>query len=180
MIAVVLSAQATDKAVNLVTQKLFKVANSAQKTLDLGEVQLREQIKTIGLFNTKAKNIIKTCEILVAEYHGELPKQRLQLQMLPGVGRKTENVLLNTLYGEATIAVDTHIFRVAHRLDLSQGNTPEKVEQDLMNIIPKKYLKNAHHWLVLHGRYICQARKPKCEICPINQYCVTFTTLAKP
>jgi endonuclease-3 len=180
LIAVVLSAQSTDKAVNRVTQKLFTVANSAQKILDLGEAQLREHIKTLGLFNTKAKNIIKTCEILVAEYNGEVPKKRLQLQMLAGVGRKTANVLLNTLYGEATIAVDTHIFRVAHRLDLSQGNTPEKVEHDLMQIIPKKYLKNAHHWLVLHGRYICQARRPKCDACPINQYCITFTALAKP
>jgi endonuclease-3 len=178
LIAVILSAQSTDKAVNVATQKLFPVANSAQKILDLGETKLKQFIKTIGLFNNKAKNIINTCEQLVAEYDGQVPNNRKALEGLPGVGRKTANVVLNTLYGELTIAVDTHIFRVSHRLDLSQGKTPEKVEQDLMQIIPKKYLKNAHHWLVLHGRYICQARKPKCEMCPINQYCVSFPSLS--
>jgi endonuclease-3 len=171
LIAVVLSAQATDRSVNLATQKLFHQANTAQKILDYGEEQLKKDIKTIGLFNSKAKNIIKTCEILVSQYDGKVPRTRKQLEALPGVGRKTANVLLNTLFGEATLAVDTHIFRVAHRLGFSQGKTPEKVEQDLLKLIPKKYLKNAHHWLVLHGRYVCQARKPLCESCPINQSC---------
>lgn len=174
LIAVILSAQATDISVNRATAQLFKQANSAQKMLDYGEEQLRNDIKTIGLYNGKTKNIMRTCEILVTEYQGKVPETRKQLENLPGVGRKTANVLLNTLFGERTLAVDTHIFRVAHRLDLSEGNTPEKVEQDLLKQIPKKYLKNAHHWLVLHGRYICQARKPKCAICPISAYCAYF------
>lgn len=174
LIAVILSAQATDISVNRATATLFKQANSAQKMIDYGEAQLRNDIKTIGLYNGKAKNIMRTCQILVSEYQGNVPKTRKELESLPGVGRKTANVLLNTLFGEPTLAVDTHIFRVAHRLDLSQGKTPEKVEQDLVKQIPKKYLKNAHHWLVLHGRYICQARKPKCAICPISAYCGYF------
>ncbi|MCD6046506.1 MAG: nth [Gammaproteobacteria bacterium] len=171
LIAVILSAQATDKGVNLATAKLFPVANTAEEIFDLGEAGLKEYIKTIGLYNAKAKNIIKTCEILLKKHCGEVPNNRQALEALPGVGRKTANVLLNTLFGENTVAVDTHIFRVAHRLGLSKGKTPEKVEQDLMHIIPMKYLKDAHHWLVLHGRYICQAKKPKCEICPLTQLC---------
>ena len=177
LIAVILSAQATDISVNRATQHLFKQANTAQKILDYGEEHLRNDIKTIGLFNSKTKNIIKTCQILVSEYEGLVPSTRNQLEQLPGVGRKTANVLLNTFFGENTIAVDTHIFRVAHRLGFSEGKTPEKVEQDLLKLIPKKYLKNAHHWLVLHGRYICQARKPKCEICPIKKSCHSACTL---
>jgi endonuclease-3 len=171
LIAVILSAQATDKGVNLATAKLFPVANTAEQIFNLGESGLINYIKTIGLYNAKAKNIIKTCEILLNQYHGEVPDNRKALEALPGVGRKTANVILNTLFGEPTIAVDTHIFRVAHRLGLSEGKTPEKVEQDLMRIVPKKYLKDAHHWLVLHGRYICQARRPKCEICPLRALC---------
>lgn len=177
LIAVILSAQATDISVNRATQHLFQQASTAQKMLDYGEECLRNDIKTIGLFNSKTKNIIQTCQILVSEYDGQVPSTRKQLEQLPGVGRKTANVLLNTLFGENTIAVDTHIFRVAHRLGFSEGKTPEKVEQDLLKLIPKKYLKNAHHWLVLHGRYICQARKPKCDMCPINKSCRSAFTL---
>jgi endonuclease III len=171
LIAVILSAQATDLSVNRATKRLFHNAATAQAMLDYGLESLKADIKTIGLFNSKAKNIIKTCEILVQEHAGLVPSTREQLEKLPGVGRKTANVLLNTLFGEPTIAVDTHIFRVAHRLGLSSGKTPEKVEQDLLRCIPKKYLLHAHHWLVLHGRYICQARKPKCAVCPIKKSC---------
>ncbi len=171
LIAVILSAQATDKSVNLATAKLFPVADTPEKILALGEVELKKYIRTIGLYNTKTKNILKTCEALITRHGAKVPHTREALESLPGVGRKTANVLLNTLFGETTIAVDTHIFRVAHRLRLSEGKTPEKVEQDLMRVIPKKYLKDAHHWLVLHGRYICQARKPKCAICPLQKYC---------
>ncbi len=171
LIAVILSAQATDKSVNLATAKLFPVANTPHAIKALGESGLKHYIQTIGLYNSKVKNILQTCEILINQYNSEVPSTREALQSLPGVGRKTANVLLNTLFGESTIAVDTHIFRLSHRLDLSQGKTPEKVEQDLLKCIPKKYLKNAHHWLVLHGRYICQARKPKCAECFLNRYC---------
>jgi endonuclease-3 len=171
LIAVMLSAQATDKSVNLATQILFKIANTPAAFLQLGETKLKTYIKTIGLYNTKAKNIIKTCELLIDRYESKVPDDRDALESLPGVGRKTANVLLNTLFNEPTIAVDTHIFRVANRIGLAHGKTPYEVEQQLMKIIPARYLKNAHHWLVLHGRYICTARKPKCPSCFINDLC---------
>ncbi len=171
LIAVILSAQATDVSVNKATRTLFALANTPKKILNLGEEELKKYIKTIGLYNTKAKNIIKTCQILMTQFNSEIPNDRQSLELLPGVGRKTANVILNTAFGESTIAVDTHIFRVARRIGLSNGKTPHQVEQDLIKIIPKEYLKDAHHWLVLHGRYICIARKPKCPICPINDLC---------
>jgi endonuclease III len=171
LVAVILSAQATDVSVNKATPALFAVANTPEKMLALGETGLKHYIKTIGLHNTKAKNIIKTCQILVNQFHSQVPQSRESLESLPGVGRKTANVILNTAFGEATIAVDTHIFRVARRIGLSHGKTPLQVEKDLAAIIPQEYLHDAHHWLVLHGRYICVARKPKCPICPINDWC---------
>lgn len=171
LIAVMLSAQATDKAVNLATPALFKIANTPQKILDLGEMGVKHYIKTIGLFNSKAKNIIKTCEILVQNFKGEVPHTREALESLPGVGRKTANVVLNTAFGEPTIAVDTHIFRVAQRLGLAKGKTPEAIETQLMQCIPDAYRQDAHHWLILHGRYICQARKPKCSECFLIDLC---------
>lgn len=174
LIAVILSAQATDKSVNLATPALFKVAKTPQAMLDLGESGLRHYIKTIGLYNSKAKNIIKTCEILVNQFHGKIPHTREDLESLPGVGRKTANVILNTVFGEPVIAVDTHIFRVAQRLGLAQGSTPAAIEKQLYVHIPKHYLHDAHHWLVLHGRYICQARRPKCEICFLQDLCPYF------
>lgn len=174
LIAVILSAQATDKSVNLATPALFKVAKTPQAMLDLGESGLRHYIKTIGLYNSKAKNIIRACEILVNQFHGNIPNVRADLESLPGVGRKTANVILNTAFGEATIAVDTHIFRVAQRLGLAKGATPLAIEQQLYQCIPPRYLKDAHHWLVLHGRYICQARKPKCEQCFLQDLCPYF------
>jgi endonuclease III len=171
LIAVILSAQATDVSVNKVTRELFKIANTPEKILKLGETGLKQYIKSIGLYNSKAKNILKTCEILVTQYHSQVPNRREQLQALPGVGRKTANVILNTVFGQPTIAVDTHIFRVANRTGLARGKTPHAVELKLLKVIPKEFLQNAHHWLVLHGRYICTARKPKCPICPIRDLC---------
>lgn len=171
LIAVILSAQATDVSVNKATRILFALANTPEKILNLGEEDLKKYIKTIGLYNTKAKNILKTCQILITQFNSKIPNDRQSLELLPGVGRKTANVILNTAFGEPTIAVDTHIFRVARRMGLSTGKTPNQVEQDLIKIIPKEFLKDAHHWLVLHGRYICVARKPKCPICPINDLC---------
>lgn len=171
LIAVILSAQATDISVNKCTQKLFKVANTPEAILNLGLENLKTYIKSIGLYNNKALNIIKTCDILVTQYKGEVPKERSYLEKLPGVGRKTANVILNTAFGEATIAVDTHIFRVAHRLGLSNGKTPLAVEKDLLKCIDKQYLYNAHHWLILHGRYVCLARNPKCSECLIKDLC---------
>jgi endonuclease III len=171
LIAVILSAQATDVSVNKATAKLFMVADTPEKILALGEEKLKSYIKAIGLYNTKAKNIIKTCEILVEQFNSQTPQGRRELESLPGVGRKTANVILNTAFGESTIAVDTHIFRVARRIGLSNGATPRAVEQDLEKIIPTKYLRDAHHWLVLHGRYICIARKPKCPQCLIKDLC---------
>lgn len=171
LVAVILSAQATDVSVNKATAELFKAANTPEKILALGEAGLKTYIKTIGLHNTKAKNIIKTCKILIDQHHSQVPRSRESLEALPGVGRKTANVILNTAFGEHTIAVDTHIFRVARRIGLAKGNTPRKVEQELEQIIPATYLHDAHHWLVLHGRYICIARKPKCPTCPINDLC---------
>jgi endonuclease-3 len=171
LISVILSAQATDKSVNLATQKLFKVANTPEKILKLREEGLKKFTRSIGLYNTKTANILKTCKILIEQYHSEVPKEREALESLPGVGRKTANVILNTIFGEPTIAVDTHIFRVSNRTHLATGKTPAAVEKKLLKVTPKEYIKNAHHWLVLHGRYICIARKPRCPNCFINNLC---------
>ncbi len=171
LVAVILSAQATDKAVNKATAPLFAVADSPAAILALGEEGLKAHIRTIGLFNSKARNIIQTCAILVAEHGGQIPRERAALERLPGVGRKTANVVLNTAFGEPTMAVDTHIFRVANRTGLATGKTPLAVEQGLLRHIPKTFLKDAHHWLILHGRYICIARKPRCTHCPIADLC---------
>jgi endonuclease-3 len=169
--AVLLAAQATDTSVNKATKVLFSVANTPREILALGEEKLKEYIKSIGLYNSKAKHLIKTCQILVEKYQGKVPSNREALESLPGVGRKTANVVLNTAFGLPTIAVDTHIFRVANRTGLAPGKTPLAVEKALLKNVDKEFLKNAHHWLVLHGRYICVARKPKCGICPIRQWC---------
>jgi endonuclease-3 len=171
LIAVILSAQATDVSVNKATAKLFPVANTPQAILALGEEKFKDSIRTIGLFNSKAANIIKTCQILLEKYHGEVPTNRQALEELPGVGRKTANVILNTVFGEPTIAVDTHIFRVANRTGLARGKTPLAVEQGLLKNIDKEFLHDAHHWLVLHGRYVCVARKPHCPECIIRDLC---------
>jgi len=171
LITVMLSAQATDKSVNKATMSLFKIANTASDFLTLGEENLRDYIKSIGLFNTKARNIIKTCELLIKLHGGEVPNQRSALEALPGVGRKTANVILNTAFGEPTIAVDTHIFRMANRTGLAKGKTVAEVEKRLLKCVPDVYKKNAHHWLILHGRYVCVARQPKCENCVISDLC---------
>ena len=171
LIAVILSAQATDVGVNKATAKLYKVANTPQAILDLGIAKLKSYIRTIGLFNSKAENIIKTCRILVEEHGGEVPRTREELERLPGVGRKTANVILNTAFGEPTIAVDTHIFRVANRTGLAKGKTPLEVEKRLVRLTPGEFMKDAHHWLILHGRYVCKARKPECGRCPIVEWC---------
>jgi endonuclease-3 len=171
LISVILSAQATDVSVNKATAKLYPVANTPQAILDLGVHGLSPYIRTIGLFNSKAENIIKTCRILIDEYDGEVPRTRDALQSLPGVGRKTANVILNTAFGEPTIAVDTHIFRVANRTGLAKGKTPLEVEKRLVKLTPEEFRKDAHHWLILHGRYICKARKPLCGTCPIIEWC---------
>ncbi len=169
--AVALSAQATDKSVNKATEALFKVAYTPAKMLALGEAGLLPFIKSIGLYRTKAKNVIATARILTEQYGGEIPLERPALESLPGVGRKTASVVLNELDVEPAIAVDTHVFRVAHRLKLSAGKTPDQVERDLMNIVPDPYRTRAHHWLILHGRYTCVARRPKCEACLIADLC---------
>ena len=171
LISVILSAQATDISVNKATEKLYKIANTPEAILKLGEEGLKNYIKTIGLFNTKAKNIIKTCRQLIDFHHGGVPESREALEALPGVGRKTANVVLNTAFGHHTIAVDTHIFRVSNRIGLSSGKTPLEVEKQLMRIIPDVFMKNAHHWLILHGRYTCVARNPKCLECIIYNHC---------
>jgi endonuclease-3 len=171
LVAVVLSAQATDVGVNKATRRLFPVANTPAAILALGEEALKRHISTIGLFNAKAKNVIALCRILVEQHGGEVPRDRASLEALPGVGRKTANVVLNTAFGELTVAVDTHIFRVARRLGLSRGKTPDAVERDLLKKIPDAFLKDAHHWLILHGRYVCKARKPDCGKCPIADLC---------
>jgi endonuclease-3 len=171
LVAVILSAQATDKGVNKATARLFPVANTPQAILALGEEDLRHHIRTIGLFNSKAKNIIRTCKILIQEYGGAVPRDRKALESLPGVGRKTANVVLNAAFDEPTMAVDTHIFRVANRTRIAIGNTPLKVEQRLLRLVPREFLKDAHHWLILHGRYICTARRPRCPICIIKDLC---------
>ena len=171
LIAVILSAQATDKSVNKATAELFKVANTPEAILALGERGLKKYIKTIGLYNTKAKNIIKTCRILVEKYDGRVPEDRKALESLPGVGRKTANVVLNTAFGHPTIAVDTHIFRVANRTGIAPGKTVLEVEKKLMQVVPPRYRKDAHHWLILHGRYTCTARNPRCGSCIIEDLC---------
>lgn len=171
LIAVILSAQATDISVNKATKALFAAAPTADAFLKLGEVGLKTYIKTIGLYNTKAKNILKTCAILQEQYAGQVPSTREALEALPGVGRKTANVILNTAFGALTIAVDTHIFRVANRLGLAHSKTVQGTEMQLLQVIPQHYLKNAHHWFILHGRYICKARRPLCEHCFLNDCC---------
>ncbi|VEB32568.1 endonuclease III [Legionella sainthelensi] len=171
LIAVILSAQATDVGVNKATAKLFPVANTPQAILDLGLEKLKDYIKSIGLYNSKAQNIIKTCELLLKNYHGQVPDRREALEALPGVGRKTANVVLNTAFGQPTVAVDTHIFRVANRTGIAKGKTPLEVEKNLIKSTASEFLKDAHHWLVLHGRYVCTARKPHCKSCIIEDLC---------
>ena len=171
LIAVILSAQATDKGVNVATRKLFSTANTPEKILDLGEAGLRDYIKSIGLYKTKAKNIIATCNLLIQHHGSKVPQTREELEKLPGVGRKTANVILNTAFGQPTMAVDTHIFRVANRTGLARGKTVLEVELKLLKYIPKEFSHDAHHWLILHGRYVCIARKPKCATCIINDLC---------
>ncbi|WP_017926328.1 endonuclease III [Thioalkalivibrio sp. HL-Eb18] len=171
LIAVILSAQATDVGVNKATRRLYPVANTPEAILALGLDGLKEHIKTIGLYNAKAENVIKTCRILVDQHGGEVPRDRQSLEALPGVGRKTANVVLNTAFGMPTIAVDTHIFRVANRTGLAPGKNVLEVEKRLMRLTPKPYLQDAHHWLILHGRYVCKARKPECWRCPIEDLC---------
>ena len=171
LVAVVLSAQATDVSVNKATEPLFKVADTPQKMLALGEDKLRGYIKTIGLFNTKAKNVIALSRLLIEQHGGAVPRDRDILQTLPGVGRKTANVVMNIAFGEETIAVDTHIFRVGNRTGLAPGKTPLDVELKLLKRVPKPYRRHAHHWLILHGRYTCKARKPDCLLCVVNDLC---------
>ena len=171
LVAVVLSAQATDAGVNKATRDLFKIADTPEKMVALGEEKVREHIKTIGLFRNKAKNVVVLSEKLLALHGGQVPREREALEALPGVGRKTANVVLNIAFGEQTMAVDTHVFRVANRIGLSRGKTPLAVETDLMRVIPKEFLTHAHHWLILHGRYLCKARKPECWRCPIQGHC---------
>tara|TARA_R110001592_G_scaffold81050_1_gene240831 strand:- start:39746 stop:40381 length:636 start_codon:yes stop_codon:yes gene_type:complete len=171
LIAVILSAQATDKSVNKATDKLFPIANTPEAILNLGLDKLKNYIRTIGLFNTKAENIIKTCEILSKKHDSIVPCDRESLEALPGVGRKTANVVLNTAFNQATMAVDTHIFRVANRTKIAPGKNVLEVEKNLLKFIPKEFLLDAHHWLILHGRYLCTARKPKCGACPIEDLC---------
>jgi endonuclease-3 len=170
-VAVTLSAQATDVGVNKATRKLFPVANTAQAILDLGEEGLKRYIATLGLFNSKAKNVIALCRILVEQYGGEVPDTREALEALPGVGRKTANVVLNTAFGHPTIAVDTHIFRVANRTGLAPGKDVRAVEDKLEKVVPLEFKQDAHHWLILHGRYVCKARKPDCPRCVIRDLC---------
>jgi endonuclease III len=171
LVAVVLSAQATDAGVNKATRPLFKTANTPKKMLVLGEDGVREAIKTIGLYRNKAKNVIGLSQALIARHGGEVPHEREALEALPGVGRKTANVVLNIAFGQPTMAVDTHVYRVAHRLGLATGKTPMEVELGLLEVIPERYLHHAHHWLILHGRYVCQARKPKCDACVVCDLC---------
>ena len=171
LVAVILSAQATDVSVNKATARLYPVANTPAAILELGVDGLKPYIQTIGLYNNKAENIIKTCRILLEEHGGEVPRTREALEKLPGVGRKTANVILNTAFGEPTIAVDTHIFRVANRTGIASGKTPLEVEKRLVRLTPDEFRKDAHHWLILHGRYICKARKPLCGECPIVDWC---------
>ncbi len=171
LIAVLLSAQSTDKGVNKATKELFQLADTPQKMIALGIDKLKQHIKTIGLYNNKAKNIIALSEDLIKNHQGQVPSNREELEKLAGVGRKTANVVLNVWFNQPTIAVDTHVMRISHRLDFSSGKTPLEIEQDLNKILPDNYKKNANHWLVLFGRYICKAQKPDCSNCPIYSYC---------
>jgi endonuclease-3 len=171
LVAVVLSAQATDAGVNKATRALFEVADTPQKMLALGEERLRDYIRTIGLYRNKAKNVIALSEKLIAEFEGQVPRTRAELESLPGAGRKTANVVLNMAFGENTMAVDTHVFRVANRTGLAPGHSPLEVELGLERVIPPQFMLHAHHWLILHGRYTCLARKPRCEVCLINDLC---------
>jgi endonuclease-3 len=171
LVSVILSAQATDKSVNKATAELFKVARTPQQIIDLGLRGLKRYIKTIGLYNTKAANILKTCRLLVEKHEGQVPDTREELQALPGVGRKTANVILNTAFGQPTIAVDTHIFRVANRAGIAPGKNVLAVEMKLLKLVPEEYRHDAHHWLILHGRYTCTARKPRCRDCVIYDLC---------
>jgi len=171
LVAVVLSAQATDVSVNAATRHLFPVANTPQAILKLGEEKLREYVQRIGLYQTKSKHIIQMCRLLMEKHHGEVPQTREELEALPGVGRKTANVILNTAFGQPTIAVDTHIFRLANRIGLAPGKDVLAVEKKLLKVIPDEFKHDAHHWLILHGRYVCQARKPKCGACIIRDLC---------
>jgi endonuclease-3 len=171
LVAVVLSAQSTDAGVNRATRPLFQVADTPDKMVALGEAAVKEYIKTIGLYHTKAKNVIALSERLVAEHGGLVPRDRDALEALPGVGRKTANVVLNMAFGEPTMAVDTHVFRVSHRIGMSRGTTPEQVEEDLLRLVAPQYGRHAHHWLILHGRYLCKARKPECWRCTVADLC---------
>ncbi len=171
LVAVLLSAQATDVGVNKATGPLFAVANTPEKMVALGEDKIRDYIKTIGLFNTKAKNLYRTCELLIERHNGEVPETREELEALPGVGRKTANVVLNTAFGKPVMAVDTHIFRLSNRTGLAPGKNVREVEDKLVKRIPKEFLLDAHHWLILHGRYICVARKPRCSACTVYNLC---------
>jgi len=171
LVAVVLSAQATDASVNKASEPLFALADTPQKMVALGEARLAEYIRTIGLYRTKAKNVIRLSEILLAEHGGKVPETREALEALPGVGRKTANVVLNVAFGRPTIAVDTHIFRVANRTGLARGKTPLQVEEGLEKVVPARWKQHAHHWLILHGRYTCIARKPRCEVCVVRDLC---------
>jgi endonuclease-3 len=171
LVAVVLSAQATDKGVNRATEPLFKRVQTPSQMIKLGEARLIDHIKTIGLYRMKAKNVIALSQALIEKHDGRVPQDREALEALPGVGRKTANVVLNIAFGEHTIAVDTHVFRVAQRLGLAKGNTPREIEDQLMKIVPDKYKQHAHHWLILHGRYTCVARKPKCYACVVREVC---------
>jgi endonuclease-3 len=171
LVAVILSAQATDVGVNKATKRLFAVVNTPRAILALGEEGLKRYISTIGLYNAKAKNILATCALLIERHGGEVPHSREDLEALPGVGRKTANVILNTVFGEPTIAVDTHIFRVCNRTGLARGKTARAVEDKLVKVVPDEFKRGAHHWLILHGRYVCTARKPKCPVCPIRDLC---------
>ncbi len=180
LVAVVLSAQATDVGVNKATARLFPVANTPRAILELGEAGLREYIKTIGLYQTKARNVIGLCRMLIERHDSEVPRERDALEALPGVGRKTANVVLNTAFGEPTIAVDTHIFRVSNRTGIAPGKTVRQVEDKLVKFTPREYARDAHHWLILHGRYVCKARKPECGRCPIFDLCEFRSKTAPP
>ena len=174
LVAVVLSAQATDKSVNKATAGLFKVVDNPEKMIELGEENLLDYLKTLNLYKTKTRNVIGLSRILLERYNGEIPEDREALESLPGVGRKTANVVLNVAFGKETIAVDTHIFRVANRTGIAAGKTPLDVEKALEKVVPKEFRLHAHHWLILHGRYICVAKNPKCDICPISDLCEYF------
>ncbi len=171
LVAVILSAQATDKSVNLATRKLFKAANTPQAILALGVEGLCEYVRSIGLYQGKARNIVATCRILLEQHGGRVPEDRASLEALPGVGRKTANVILNTAFGQPTLAVDTHVFRVANRTGLAPGKTVREVEDRLLRVVPQEFLRDAHHWLILHGRYTCKARNPDCPACPVADLC---------